>query len=152
MVYKRASKSSQLKFHKFLKKRQDTRLAHRCIQLDEKEAIVVALKQEAADLTMEIEEQEEKLEKQAWGYVRLMRENDELRDEKEVLIKQCSNDQKWAIDTVNFERDWKFNIHNKYDKLLDKQMETEIKLVEVKESLKELDVKYTDLLTKHFEE
>jgi hypothetical protein len=152
MVYKRASKSSQIKFHKFLKKHQDSRLARCHVQLVEQEAIVVALQQEATDLTLEVEEQEEKLEVQARGYVRLMQENDTLKEEKEALVQQGLSDWRYANNEIEFQQKWKWDYADMYSKLLDKNMETEIKLVKAEESLEDLDRKYTDLLTRYFEE
>ena len=63
MVYKRPSKTSQLKFYKFLKSRQDSRTLQLKKQLCESKASLIMLRQEVTDLTLEVEEKEEKLEK-----------------------------------------------------------------------------------------
>ena len=62
MVYKRPSKTSQLKFHKFLKSHQDSCTFQLKKQLCESKSSLIMLRREVTDLTLEVEEKEEKLE------------------------------------------------------------------------------------------
>src|SRR5438105_1325652 len=60
IVYKRSSKTSQLKFHKFLKSRQDSRTLQLKKQLRESKASLIMLRREVTNLTLEVEETEER--------------------------------------------------------------------------------------------
>ena len=131
MVYKRPSKTSQLKLHKFLKSRQDSRTLQLKKQLCESKASLIMLRQEVTNLTLEMEEKEEKLEK---------------------LEKEDNDNLKWAFEEISFHRDWRFELSEKYDKLFDSHAETRAKLIEIKESFKIINKKYADLLKCYFED
>ena len=148
MVYKHLSKSSQIKFQKFLhgrlqKQLQDTKLSQ------------AALKKEVTDLTLEVEQTQDRLtvegvhyDELSINYHSVVERRDALLEENKVLI----DNWKWARDEIDYQREWRFEKSDKYEELYNEHIDVKMELEETKGELKKLDEKYMDLLKKYFED
>src|SRR5687767_1201163 len=101
MVYKRPSKSSQLKSQKKLLNRQKERTLRLRHQLKDSEAMRASLREEVTELTLELEEKEDEIER----LLAQLRETD-------FSLTMANNQLNWL-------EEWWDELNKKYEGILD---------------------------------
>src|SRR4051812_5833034 len=135
MVYKDLSKSSQIKFQQFLHGRLQKQLQD--IKLSQ-----AALKKEVTDLTLEVEQTQDRLtvegvhyDELSINYHSVVERRDALLEENKVLI----DNWKWARDEIDYQQEWRFEKSDKYEELYNEHIDVKMELEETKRELKKLE-------------